>query len=75
MTLQAERKYVSDADAYETFVGQITPQGFVKGYEEFESPVDEAVKDFLRNFPYDEPIPFWLEDALYRYVEAKLEEE
>jgi len=68
-----ERKYLSDRAAYEVFVGQITPQEFVKGYEEFECPVDEAVKDFLRGFPYDEPIPIWLEDALYRYVESHLE--
>jgi len=73
MTEQTEREYSSDSEAYEVFVGQITPQDFVKGYEEFESPVDEAVKDFLRSFPYDEPIPSWLEDALYRYVESKLE--
>jgi hypothetical protein len=72
MTEQTERKYISDAEAYEVFVGQITPQEFVEGYQEFECPVDEAVKDFLRNFPYDEPIPAWLEDALYRYVESRL---
>jgi hypothetical protein len=70
MNDQTERQYISDADAYKVFVGEITPQEFVKGYEEFECPVDEAVKDFLRNFPFDEPIPEWLEDALYRYVEA-----
>ena len=29
-------------------------------------------KDFLRNFPYDEPIPEWLENSLYRYVESNL---
>jgi hypothetical protein len=74
MSKQTERKYVSDSEAYKIFVGQITPQEFVKGYEEFESPVDEAVKDFLKNFPYDEPIPAWLELALYRYVKSKLEE-
>lgn len=75
MIEQTERKYVSDAEAYEVFVGQITPQEFVKGYEEFESPVNKAVEDFLWNFPYDESIPEWLEDALYRYVESKLEAE
>ncbi len=62
------RTYTSDAEAYEIFVGQITPKEFVKGYE----AVDEAVKDFLRNFPYDEPIPEWLENSLYRYVESNL---
>jgi hypothetical protein len=70
---QTERKYTTDAEAYAIFVGSITPQQFVDGFEEFECPVDEAVKDFLRNFPYDELIPLWLEDALYRYVEAQLE--
>ena len=64
------RTYTSDAEAYEIFVGQITPKEFVKGYENFECPVDEAVKDFLRNFPYDEPIPEWLENSLYRYVDS-----
>lgn len=64
------RAYTSDAEAYEIFVGQITPKEFVKGYEDFECPVDEAVKDFLRNFPYDEPIPEWLENSLYRYVDS-----
>jgi hypothetical protein len=72
MTEQRERKYTSDSEAYEIFVGQITPQEFVEGYQEFEFPVDEAAKDFLRNFPYDEPIPSWLGDALYRYVESML---
>lgn len=67
-----ERKYQSDSEAYEVFVGQITPKEFVQGYEEFEDSIDEAVKDFLRNFPFDEPIPSWLEDALYRYVDAAL---
>jgi hypothetical protein len=74
MVNQTERKYVSDAEAYNKFVGNITPYEFVEGFEEFDCPVDEAVKDFLRNFPYDEPIPAWLEDALYRYVESKLED-
>jgi hypothetical protein len=73
MTNQNERKYTTDAEAYEVFVGSITPQEFVNGFEEFDSPVDEAVKDFLRNFPYDEIPPVWLEDALYRYVEAQLD--
>jgi hypothetical protein len=70
-----EIQQMTDAEAYECYVGQITPQEFVKGYEEFECVPDEAVKDFLRNFPFaDESIPPWLEDALYRYVESKLEE-
>ena len=73
MTEQTTRKYTSDLDAYAVFVGQITPQEFIKGYEDFEDVVDEAVKDFLRQFPFDEQIPEWLEDALYRYVSSSLE--
>jgi hypothetical protein len=67
-----QRQYTSDASAYETFVGSVTPEDFVKGYEEFDCPVDEAVKDYLRQFPFEEEIPDWLEDALYRYVSTAL---
>jgi hypothetical protein len=70
-----ERQYSTDAEAYEVFVGGITPQEFVKGFDAFECPVDEAVKDFLRSFPYEEAIPDWLEDALCRYVQAQLDAE
>jgi hypothetical protein len=69
-----EREYTTDSEAYEIFVGKVEPQEFVRGYEEFDCPVDEAVKDFLRNWPHvDEAPPSWLEDALYRYVESKIE--
>ena len=73
MTNATERAYTTDADAYEIFVGQITPSEFVSPYLEFECAVDEAVKDFIRQWPYpDEAPPSWLEDALYRYVEANI---
>jgi len=71
--LVTEREFVSDAESYAVFVGDIAPQEFVRDYEDFECPIDEAVKDFLRNFPFDEPIPSWLEDSLYSYVESALE--
>ena len=71
MITQQERTYTSDAEAYEVFVGQITPDEFVAPYYQFECPVDEAIKDFIRQWPYaDEAPPYWLEDALYRYVES-----
>ena len=73
MTTQTERTYISDSESYDVFVGNITPQEFVKGFEEFECPVDEAIKDFIRNWPYpDETPPSWLEDSLYRYIESSL---
>lgn len=65
---QTERDYSSDSESYEVFVGQITPQDFVKGFENF----DDAVKDFLSSFPYDEPIPSWLETSLVTYLESQL---
>jgi hypothetical protein len=71
--MTTERAYTTDSDAYDIFVGGITPAEFIKGYEEFEFPVDEAIKDFLRSWPYiDETPPSWLEEALYRYVESQI---
>jgi len=68
-----ERDYTNDANAYAVFVGQITPQEFLKGFEGFDSPADEAVKSFLKSWPYvDEAPPSWLEGALYRYVESAI---
>ena len=69
----AERDYTSDSEAYEIFVGQITPSDFVAPYCEFECPIDEAVKDYLRQWPFpNEAPPSWLEDALYRYIESSI---
>jgi hypothetical protein len=57
MTTEAERAYTTDAEAYEVFVGQITPEEFIKGYEEFECPIDEAIKDFIRSWPHADENP------------------
>ena len=71
-----ERAYTSDQDAYEVFVGQVTPHEFLQGYEEFECPYDEAIQDFFRNWPHaDEAPPSWLQDALYRYVGSAIDAE
>jgi hypothetical protein len=70
-----ERAYTSDTDAYECFVGQITPQEFVAGFEEFDWPIGAAIESLLRQWPWDDEMPpSWLGDALYRYVESRLEE-
>ena len=69
--MTTERAYTTDSDVYDTFVGGITPAEFIKGYEELEDPIDEAIKDFIHNWPYDdETPPSWLEESLYRYVES-----
>jgi len=73
-TATVERAYSSDSDAYEIFVGQITPSEFVAPYSEFECPIDEAIKDYIRRqWPFvEEAPPSWLEDAIYRYIEASI---
>ena len=47
-TQNQERAHTSDAKAYETFVGQITPQEFITGFEEFDCPIDEAIKSLIQ---------------------------
>jgi len=75
MATATERAYTTDSDAYEIFVGQIGVEEFVAPYQEFECPIDEAIKDYIRQWPFvDEAPPSWLEDALYRYCESQLED-
>lgn len=72
MTEQTERKYVSDSKAYECFVGQITPQEFVKP---FDGDVDAAIANLVGDgWCWDEPVPSWLKDAVGRYVAERLGE-
>jgi hypothetical protein len=70
--MTTERAYKSDAEAYEVFVGGITPEQFVAGFDSTES----AVTDFMENFedPDGEDAPSWLESALLSYLEIKLAE-
>lgn len=68
-TTSTTRRFICDLESYEVFIGGLTPQEFVKGYESASS----AVKDFLDNFPYEEEIPNWLQASLIRYVESQLE--
>jgi hypothetical protein len=67
---QTERKYVSEPEAYEVFVGQITPQEFVAP---FHGNVDDAISNLINNWEYDGNPPSWLRDALCRYVTEKLQ--
>lgn len=68
--MTTERAYKSDSEAYEVFVGGITPEEFVAGFDSAEA----AVTDFMENFedPDGEDAPSWLEGALLSYLEAKL---
>ena len=71
--MPAERTYKSDSEAYEVFVGGITPEEFVSGFDSYEA----AVADFMAHFedPDGEESPTWLEDALLRYLADKLEDD
>ena len=67
---------MTDAQLYECYVGSLTPEEFVKGYENCDGDcIHEAIKGFLRQWPWEEPIPDGLVAALYRYVASVLEEE
>lgn len=72
ITTTTERPYTTDKAAYEIFVGGITPRQFVAPYGESNDPTAEAIRDLIRQWPWDEVPPSWLEDALYRYVEDSL---
>jgi hypothetical protein len=62
--IATERKFVSNSESYEVFVGGITPKEFVQDYE----TVEDAVDDFLLNWQYDESVPTWLRSSLIQYV-------
>ena len=68
-TTTTERQYTSDHEAYEIFVGQITPEEFIAPFVGSNDPTAEAIRSLLSDWPWEETAPSWLEDALYRYVE------
>jgi hypothetical protein len=68
----ATRQFVSDFESWNVFIGAITPKQFIEGYEAFQNPLDKALEDFIKDFPFNEPIPEWLEDSLRRYGERKI---
>lgn len=67
-------KYISDQDTYERFVGSITATEFIKGYEEFDDPIDEAIKEVL-SVHDPEVVEDWMAESIWRYVESELEDE
>lgn len=69
MTTTTERQYTSDHEAYESFVGQITPEEFIAPFIGSNDPTAEAIRSLMSDWVWDEPAPSWLESALYRYVE------
>jgi hypothetical protein len=64
-----EREYTDDQDAYETFVGNITPQEFVKPF----GSINAAIDNLIDNWVWNEPVPSWLKKALFCYIEDKID--
>ena len=54
--------------AYETYVGSITPGEFVSP---FEGSADAAINSLLVNWPWNCEIPENLEHDLMRYLESQ----
>ena len=72
------RVITTNADAYETFIGQLSPREFLNGYPVYAGSPDyarKAVCEFIANdWPYDdEAAPTWLENALVEHIESELE--
>lgn len=77
-----ERLYTSDAEAWAVFVGDITPEEFVKPFlkpflksdpiDAAYDPVDAAIKDHMSDWGWEEEPPSWLEYALDRYIWANI---
>jgi phage-related minor tail protein len=60
--MTTERIYTTDLDAYQIYVGGITPKEFVATYG---GNVEQAISEFLEgDWPWDDEIPpSWLSDA------------
>ena len=67
MTTQAERQFTTNSDAWEIFVGSITPQEF---FAPFNSASD-AIESLIADWPWDEPVPTWLRSALANYISSR----
>ena len=68
-TTAAELAYTTDYEAYEGFVGGITPEEFIAPFIGSNDPTAEAIRSLISDWPWEEPAPSWLASALYRYVE------
>ncbi len=73
--MTTERAYISDSEAYDVFVGGITPQEFMQTFTPVYISAQEAVSEFIENACFDQEVPSWLESALTRYIEKAIEEE
>ena len=63
-----ERAFTSDSESWDIFVGGITPEDFIDG---FQSP-ESAVRGMLEAWQYEEHAPTWLKESLLRYIQTHL---
>lgn len=66
-----ERKYVSDSETWEVFIGGLTPQEFCQGF----ISMDAAINYYLANYPFDDPQPSWLRGSLMAYIDRAKDNE
>lgn len=63
----SERKYISDAETWNIYVGNITPKEFMGGYD---NPID-AVQNYInKDYPFGDDKPSWLRGSLVSYIES-----
>jgi hypothetical protein len=64
---------MSIQSAYELFVGQITPQEFLYGFDSIQSAVSQLIAEsWWKGDDYGTPAPDNLADLISRYVEKEL---
>jgi hypothetical protein len=69
-----EREYTSDVDAGGNFVGGVTPEEFLSGYENCKDPIAPSITEYLVDWVYSIPAPSWSREALYSYMIDRLAE-
>lgn len=62
-----ERQFTTNDEAYEIFVGSLTPQEFIAGYDTPELAVDQYLD---HGYPHEEK-PTWLRKALIEYLNSQ----
>lgn len=57
-------------EVYDKYVGSLTPKEFIAPYSTFDNPIKEAIKEYLRDYPFEDTPPSDLADILYLYLNA-----
>ena len=55
-------------EIYDKYVGSLTPQEFIAPYLHYDNPIEKAVQDYLKNYPFSDSPPSYLARALHTYL-------